>query len=285
MRRGRWLLSRPGTESSPGCLFRTDKPRVRPPLSHIRSNPVRTRSFVDTTPASGHKRAVQPELSIVIPALNAASTLARTLDALGGPVAGRASEILVVDGGSSDGTARIAGMRGARVVKTAPGRGVQLAEGARRARGSWLLFLHADTVPEEGWAAAVAAHCGDPDNERRAAVFRFALDDRARAARRLEAIVAWRTRVLGLPYGDQGLLMSRAFYDALGGFRPLVLMEDVDIVRRIGRRRIDTLDVAAVTSAERYRRSGYLRRPARNLLCLGLYFLGVPPSAVARLYR
>ena len=240
---------------------------------------------MDIVPERLQKPGVQPDLSIVIPALNAAAALPNTLRALAAPGPERTHEVLVVDGGSSDGTTAVAEAHGARVVVSAPGRGVQLAEGARRASGSWLLFLHADTVPAVGWADAVFRHCDDPTNGARAATFRFALDDAARAARRLEAVVAWRTAALGLPYGDQGLLISRGFYDSLGGFRPLPLMEDVDIVRRIGRRRLDTLDVAAVTSAVRYRRSGYLRRSGRNLICLGLYFLGVPPGAIARLYR
>ena len=240
---------------------------------------------MDISRARLHKAGVQPELSIVIPALNAGAVLARTLEAVvpSRPAPGR--EVLVVDGGSSDETSAVARRHGARVIETAPGRGSQLAEGARRSRGRWLLFLHADTVLADGWADAASAYCDDPGNRERAATFRFALDDRARAARRLEAMVAWRTRRLGLPYGDQGLLISRPFYEALGGFRPLVLMEDVDLVRRIGRRRLDALDIAAVTSAVRYRQGGYVRRSARNLCCLALYFLGVPPGAIARLYR
>ena len=85
-----------------------------------------------------------------------------------------------------------------------------------------------------------------------------------RAARRLERLVAWRCRVLALPYGDQGLLISRALYEAVGGFRPLPLMEDVDLVRRLGRSRLPPLPVPAVTSAERWRREGWRRRSARN---------------------
>ena len=100
----------------------------------------------------------------------------------------------------------------------------------------------------------------------------------------LSSLANWRARKLGLPYGDQGLLISRGFYDALGGYRPLVLMEDVEFVRRIGRRRLVGLDAVALTSAARYRRGGYLARPLRNAACLGLYFLGLPPPLIARLY-
>ncbi len=222
-------------------------------------------------------------LSVIIPTLDSEASLAGALDALadGESLVG---EVIVADGGSRDGTAALAARRGARVVPAARGRGAQLAAGGLAARRPWLLFLHADTRLAPGWADAVARFVGAPGNERRAAAFRFALDDDAAAARRLEAVVAWRSRALGLPYGDQGLLIARAFYQSLGGFRPLPLMEDVELVRRIGRRRLTLLDAAAMTSAARYRRGGYVRRPARNLMCLGLYFLGLPPRAIARFY-
>ncbi len=219
-------------------------------------------------------------LSIVIPTLDAAATLARTIES----VDGAADDIVVADGGSTDGTRAIAAAHGAVVVDAPRGRGTQLAAGAGAARGDWLLFLHADTVLEPGWTETTGAFTADPASAGLAAVFRFALDDPGPAARRLEALVAWRTRRLALPYGDQGLLIGRALYDRIGGFSPMPLMEDVDIIRRLGRRRLVVLDAAAVTSAERYRRGGYLLRPLRNLACLGLYFLGVPLSFIARLY-
>jgi hypothetical protein len=100
----------------------------------------------------------------------------------------------------------------------------------------------------------------------------------------LERLVAWRVRTLALPYGDQGLLIRRDFYRSLGGFRPWPLMEDVDLVRRIGRHRLTVLRSAARTSAERWRRGGWKRRSLRNLGCLTLYFLGVPPRLIAHLY-
>lgn len=221
-------------------------------------------------------------LSVVIPTLKAGGTLAATLDSVLG--AGVVDEVVVADGGSADGTHGIAAKAGARIVHCVPGRGGQLAAGARGAAGDWLLFVHADTVLEAGWGDAAQAFMAAPGNAEKAAVFRFALDDTCAAAKRLERIVAWRTRTCGLPYGDQGLLISRHFYDVLGGFAELPLMEDVDMVRRIGKARLVMLDPLAVTSAEKYRREGYVRRSARNLLCLALYLAGVAPARIARFY-
>jgi hypothetical protein len=118
----------------------------------------------------------------------------------------------------------------------------------------------------------------------RAAYFRFALASDDPRARRLERLVAWRCRRLALPYGDQGLLIHRSLLAACGGIRPLPLMEDVDLVRRLGRHRLTGLEVAATTSAEKWERDGWLIRSARNLGCLALYRLGLPPDRIARLY-
>ncbi|MBM3601668.1 MAG: glycosyltransferase [Alphaproteobacteria bacterium] len=230
-------------------------------------------------------------LSIVVPTLNAAGSLAGCLQALAsGRVVFPDMEILVVDGGSTDGTGEIGAAAGARVILALPGRGSQLAAGARLADGDWLLFLHADTVLAPDWPRVAADHMrsrvsdqgGAPDG--RAGYFQFCLDDSTAAARRLERLVALRCRVLALPYGDQGLLISRSLYDRIGGYSALPLMEDVELIRRLGRRRLVALDSVAVTSAARYRRDGYWRRPMRNLACLSLYYLGVAPARIARLY-
>ena len=218
-----------------------------------------------------------PGLSVVVPTLSAAATLPATLAALGGAPA----EIVVVDGGSTDGTPALAHDLGARVVAAPRGRGTQIAAGVAAAAGPWLLLLHADTRLGPGWQDAARAAMRDPG---RAGYFRFALDDDAPAARRLERAVAWRCRALALPYGDQGLLIHRDLLTAAGGIAPLPLMEDVDLIRRLGRARLVLLPAEARTSAARWQRQGYLRRSARNLACLSLWFLGVPPRIIARMY-
>ena len=238
------------------------------------------RSGAVSTAATGTGNEPPLPITAVIPTLNAAVGLARTLTALQGTV----ECVLVVDGGSTDGSPAIAAQAGARVVSAPRGRGQQLAAGAALAATPWVLFLHADTIPGPGWRDAAARFLADPANAGRAAHFRFTLDDASTEARCLERWVARRCRWLGLPYGDQGLLIRRDFYARLGGFRPIPIMEDVDLVRRIGRRRMAALDAPFVTSAARWRREGWGRRSRRNLACLALWFLGVSPERIARLY-
>ena len=227
-------------------------------------------------------------ISVVIPALNAESSLPAMLTALM-PAAldGLVREVIVVDGGSRDRTLEIADHAGAEVIAGAANRGDQLAAGAARAKHPWLLFLHADTVLDPGWEREASQFMERVDSGARpvaAAAFRFALDDMGARPRVLERLVALRCAALRLPYGDQGLLIPERLYAEIGGYRPLPLMEDVDLVRRLGRRRLVMLGSRALTSAERFRREGYVRRSARNLLCLTLYTLRVPAHVISRIY-
>jgi rSAM/selenodomain-associated transferase 2 len=217
------------------------------------------------------------KLSVVLPVLDAGPELAATLATLDADC-----EILVVDGGSKTAPQPHAGVR---VLLAPRGRGTQLGAGADAASGEWLLFLHADTTLSGDWRDAVAAFAADPANAEKAGYFRLAFATNDPRGARVAALANWRARVFGLPYGDQGLLVARAFYKKIGGYRPIPLMEDVDLVRRIGKARLVELTATATTSAKRYERDGWLRRPLRNLFCLALYFAGVSPHTIQRLYR
>jgi rSAM/selenodomain-associated transferase 2 len=222
-------------------------------------------------------------ISVIIPTLNAAQSLPATfLSIFDAAVDGFVSEVIVSDGGSEDATLTVAEDAGATVIVGGRGRGQQLRAGAEAARKPWLLFLHADTALERGWteeAGAFMRKSGDS-----AAAFRFRLADNGLRPRLLESAVALRCRLFALPYGDQALLISRKLYDEVGGFAPIPLMEDVDFVRRLGRRRITMLKTAVVTSAERFRRDGYFRRSLSNLSCLMSYYRGVPPERLFERY-
>jgi rSAM/selenodomain-associated transferase 2 len=224
-------------------------------------------------------------LSVIIPTFNAADTLKSTINALNcTKKSGILLDLIVVDAHSKDDTAQIAKDLGANVITCEKGRGSQLIAGARAAKNEWFLFLHADTVLESGWDASLAVFALQKNNLARAAVFAFGLNDANSKARLLEKLVRWRNKWLGLPYGDQGLLINRHFYKRLGGYKAWPIMEDVDLVRRIGMHRIVLFDVRAQTSAQRYVKNGYFKQVCRNFICISLYFLHIPPEQITKIY-
>jgi len=219
-------------------------------------------------------------ISVVVIALNEEERVSGTVRSAreGGP----AVEVLLVDGGSGDGTRRAAEGAGARVVPSPPGRGIQLDHGARHASGDWLVFLHADTRLEAGWSAELGRQ---PEGVAGGA-FRFAIDSPRPCFRLIEAGVALRCRVFRLPFGDQGIFARRAAYAAAGGFPPFPLMEDVAFVRRLAREgRLAFPRARAFTSARRWERAGVVATTLRNWLLLGLYAAGRPPGRLARMYE
>lgn len=224
------------------------------------------------------------DLGIVIPTLDEARHLPRLLEDLAR--LRTPHRVVVVDGGSRDGTRATARRRGARVVEAPRGRASQLRAGARILRSPWLLFLHADVrVPPparrllDRWLEA-DGHGDD------AAFFRFRLAGDRWLWRLIEAGQRIRERVTGLAYGDQGLLVRRGLFESVGGFPDQPLMEDVEIVRRLRRRGgVRRLPAAVVASPRRYEREGPVRAVLRNGLLVGLYLAGVAPAILARWYR
>ena len=218
-------------------------------------------------------------LDVIIPTLNAAATLPSTLASVP-----RGATVIVSDGGSTDLTVGVARSARCRIVEGPRGRGRQLAAGAGASTRPWRLFLHADTIiSPQGWTA-IAGHMASAGGDQAAGSLRLAVDDPAWQARVVERAVALRVRWFGLAYGDQGLLIHRDLYVAIGGYADLPLMEDVEIMRRLGRARHRVLQGEARTSAARWKRRGWIGQTVLNLTCVSLYSLGVPVDRIARLY-
>ncbi len=221
-------------------------------------------------------------LSVIIPTLNAAHVLPETLAALmEGVDAGVIRELVISDGGSEDATIAIAEEAGGRVLTGSRGRGAQLRQAAEAARGDWLLLLHADTWLSPGWTDAVTSHMAGSGES--VGYFRLAFRARGIFPRLVAEWANLRSRLFGLPYGDQGLLIHRDLLERIGGVPPLDLMEDVALVRAL-KGRLLSLPAVALTSAERYEQDGWIRRGARNLWTLIRYLLGADPAKLARDY-
>ncbi len=221
-------------------------------------------------------------LSIILPTLNAESDLPGVFSALmEGVATGLLRELLVSDGGSSDASCEIARRAGAEVIPGPAGRGGQLARGAAVAQGDWLLFLHADSWPAPGWAEIVATHMLTRSDQ--AAAFRLAFRASGPGARLTAGWANLRTRLFHMPYGDQGLLISRALYDSTGGFADIPLMEDVAMARALGRR-LRLMDHEISTDAGRYLAQGWLRRGAKNWWTMTRFLAGTDPEILAKRY-
>jgi rSAM/selenodomain-associated transferase 2 len=223
-------------------------------------------------------------LSVVIPALNEAGTLPLLLADLGTWPGNL--ETLVVDGGSGDATAAVSRNGGARLLRSpASGRGQQLRWGAAQADGPWLLVLHADSRLPTGWVDAVTAVLERPDAETQAWYFDFKVSGTRPMLRLLEQAVAWRSRWRQRPYGDQGLLIHRRLYTAVGGYRPIPLMEDLDLVQRLAARsRLRRIGHPLITSGRRWQRQGVLRLAWRNALLRRRWARGESADGLARDY-
>ncbi len=222
-------------------------------------------------------------VSVIIPTLNVAGILGPCLGSVAaGLEQGIIAELVLADGGSKDDIKKIADLADAVFVLGPTGRGSQLRKGASMARAEWLLFLHADTVLEKSWPTYVMRHIAD--NPNKAAYFKLRFDSISLAAKIVAGWANLRSRLFGLPYGDQGLLISRTLYDQIGGYADIPLMEDVRIAKALSGK-IVGLNCLATTSAARYQQSGWLRRGIRNIGILLRYKMGADPVELAKKYR
>lgn len=222
-----------------------------------------------------------PRVSVVVPAFNEAALIRGLLGDLRGLAT--ACEVIVVDGGSSDGTGDVARELGARVITAPRGRGSQLRVGAAAATAPLLCFLHADVRLDSAAVGEIERIAGSAPAA--AYAFRLAIDRAGPAYRLVEWGANVRSALGRLPYGDQGLLVRREDYEAAGGHPPVPLMEDVALVRALRRvTHIRLLRTAVRVSARRWERDGVLRRTWANWCLLLAYFGGVEPERLAPHY-
>lgn len=225
-------------------------------------------------------------ISIIIPTLNEAAhlaaTLARTRSAETREVI--VPEVIVVDGGSTDGTVDLALAASARVLLTETNRARQMNTGARNATGDILLFLHADTLLPAGFAEHIERILAQPGTL--AGAFQFRVDGPQRGLRFIEMTTNWRARVLQMPYGDQAIFMRAALFHRQGGFPALPFMEDFELMRQLRRQgRIEIAPVPVITSARRWLQHGVLKTTLLNQAIITGYWLGVSPARLARWYK
>ena len=217
-------------------------------------------------------------VSVVIPTLDEHAGIGTAIDRAHG---GGASEVIVVDGGSVDGTADAAAGHGARVIETQPGRGRQMNAGAAVATGDVLLFLHADTTLPAAYVGHVARVLARPGVV--AGAFELRIDAPHRALRLVEASVNRRSRWFGMPYGDQAIFLSAATFRRIGGYCEADSMEDFAMIRRL--RRLGRISIApshVTTSARRWLAGGVWRTTLLNQVCVAAWLAGVSGRRISR---
>jgi rSAM/selenodomain-associated transferase 2 len=218
-------------------------------------------------------------LSIIIPTLNEERVLRQTLTS----ISSHAQEVIVVDGGSKDGTVEIARKYASVVFDSNRGRGTQQHVGACHAQGDVLLFLHADTLLPNGFEIMIEETLGASDIVFGA--FHLGYHPPIASFQLIALVANLRSLLLKMPYGDQGLFVRRSDYFRVGGFKNLPLMEDVDLVRRLnGIGKFKLVKGKVRTSARRYGREGLFYTTVRNWSLMIKYLLGQSPERLHRFY-
>ncbi len=226
-------------------------------------------------------------ISVIIPVLNEAQqiqgVIANTLSSH------PATEIIVVDGGSTDGTVTIARSLGVTVIASSLGRAYQMNAGAKVATGDILVFLHADTRLPQEFEALIFSALSQPTSKGHipiAGAFTLRIDAPQPSLRWVERGVNWRSRFLQMPYGDQALFLRTADFEDIGGFPEFPIMEDFELVRRLKQRgTIVVINPPVLTSARRWLQTGIWQTTLINQLVILGYWLGIDTKHLIRLYR
>lgn len=233
----------------------------------------------------------KPVVSVIIPVLNEANGIEQVIQALQAQalqaslevIVKETIEVIVVDGGSRDETVALASALGVRVILAEQGRAAQMNAGAKVAAGEILLFLHADSILPPQFVASIQQVLAQPNTIAGAFELRIAAPEPS--LRWIERGVNWRSRWLQLPYGDQAIFLKAETFWQLGGFAQLPIMEDFELVRRLQKLgKIAIAPSAVTTSARRWQKLGMVKTTAINQLVILAYFLGVPPTQLARWY-
>lgn len=236
--------------------------------------------YRETRSAPGTQNCSIP-ISVIIPALNEADNIRRTLLPL---TRKDGVEVIVVDGGSHDGTADLAAALGAKVLTTLPSKAKQMNVGADAASGKILIFLHADTrLPDQFEDPIIKAVSQSGVS---AGAFQLHIDSPAKGLRFIERVANWRARHLQAPYGDQAIFVTKTLFHELGGFAEMEIMEDFEFVRRLRRKgQILIVNASVTTSARRWLNLGIFNTWLLNQTILAGYYLGVPPQRLSCWYR
>jgi rSAM/selenodomain-associated transferase 2 len=222
-----------------------------------------------------------PRISVIIPTLNEAACLPATLHSL---QQSENTQIIVVDGGSTDCTCDIAHAAGCTVLKHQRGRAVQMNAGAEASEGEILLLLHADTRLPAGFDRAIRSALSNPKVA--AGAFRLRIDASGWPLRLIERGVVFRSRLFQMPYGDQGIFLRAGLFRELGKMPRLPIMEDFELVRKLRKRgKIEILPCDAVTSARRWKTVGPWKTTFINLCVILGYYLGIAPERLAQWYQ
>ncbi len=230
-------------------------------------------------PAANDQLSRGETVSVIIPTLNESENIASVLGKISG---GNPHEIIVADGGSTDGTMDLAAIAGARVISSGKGRAAQMNRGASIASGEFLLFLHADTIPPDNFPRIVSETLNRPGTS--AGAFRFQLENEIATAALIEKLVHLRCGLFSSPYGDQGLFLRRSLFEKTRGFPEWIILEDLGLIRTLRKHgKVLTTRQAAVTSSRRWSEGGTVQTFLKHQAILAGFFLGIPPRFLAKI--